>query len=322
MRSRRDSNSDVQDWLDGQYEYVGPEYETAQEAKSPQFSRHVEPPSTSGIYGRIGRDGFREMPPEGSDTSSIGKVHPRDRYRPPTPPPDTFDQPRRTRRREREYERERPRPRERDIARDERRPSPHRRDTRHPPPARHGRPLERPHLATATTAPPVSKREESPYRRRRHHTSSPTRHRPSRHHMSPPPPTSHTPRRGKSTKEPTRPPITRSKTTKDKSMAFIESPRFQKAAAAALEAGATTAFGLRGQKGPWGGEKGAKVATAALGAAALDALRKNEAAKAKPVAEPPPVASKSAGGVEMFGNAVGGYLADQLARRRSQRKTK
>ncbi|KAI0471508.1 hypothetical protein GGR56DRAFT_654423 [Xylariaceae sp. FL0804] len=48
--------------------------------------------------------------------------------------------------------------------------------------------------------------------------------------------------------------------------------RWQMAARAALEAGGLTAFRLRKEPGGWGGEKGAKVATAALGAAAIDAF--------------------------------------------------
>ncbi|KAI1391622.1 uncharacterized protein F4822DRAFT_191438 [Hypoxylon trugodes] len=48
--------------------------------------------------------------------------------------------------------------------------------------------------------------------------------------------------------------------------------RWQMAARAALEAGGLTAFRLRKEPGKWSGEKGAKVATAALGAAAIDAF--------------------------------------------------
>ncbi|OTB01727.1 hypothetical protein M426DRAFT_25337 [Hypoxylon sp. CI-4A] len=48
--------------------------------------------------------------------------------------------------------------------------------------------------------------------------------------------------------------------------------RWQMAARAALEAGGLTAFRLRKDPGSWTGEKGAKVASAALGAAAIDAF--------------------------------------------------
>ncbi|KAI0201198.1 hypothetical protein F4808DRAFT_130404 [Astrocystis sublimbata] len=48
--------------------------------------------------------------------------------------------------------------------------------------------------------------------------------------------------------------------------------RWQMAARAALEAGGLTAFRLRKEPGGWSGEKAAKVATAALGAAAMDAF--------------------------------------------------
>jgi hypothetical protein len=48
--------------------------------------------------------------------------------------------------------------------------------------------------------------------------------------------------------------------------------RWQMAARAALEAGGATALRLRKEPGSWTGDKGAKVATAALGAAAIDAF--------------------------------------------------
>ncbi|KAI2613447.1 hypothetical protein GGR54DRAFT_328932 [Hypoxylon sp. NC1633] len=57
--------------------------------------------------------------------------------------------------------------------------------------------------------------------------------------------------------------------------------RWQMAARAALEAGGLTAFRLRGDPGSWTGEKGAKVATAALGAAAIDAFIDKDPRQAK-----------------------------------------
>ncbi|KAI0157947.1 hypothetical protein GGR52DRAFT_181692 [Hypoxylon sp. FL1284] len=57
--------------------------------------------------------------------------------------------------------------------------------------------------------------------------------------------------------------------------------RWQMAARAALEAGGLAAFRLRKEPGSWTGEKGAKVATAALGAAALDALIDKDPRRAK-----------------------------------------
>lgn len=57
------------------------------------------------------------------------------------------------------------------------------------------------------------------------------------------------------------------KTSKD-----ANATRWQMAARAALEAGGATALRLRNQPGSWTGDKGAKIATAALGAAAIDAF--------------------------------------------------
>ncbi|KAI1206900.1 uncharacterized protein F4807DRAFT_217898 [Annulohypoxylon truncatum] len=57
--------------------------------------------------------------------------------------------------------------------------------------------------------------------------------------------------------------------------------RWQMAARAALEAGGLTAFRLRKDPGSWTGEKGAKVATAALGAAAIDAFIDKDPRRAK-----------------------------------------
>ncbi|KAI1372741.1 hypothetical protein F4677DRAFT_240562 [Hypoxylon crocopeplum] len=57
--------------------------------------------------------------------------------------------------------------------------------------------------------------------------------------------------------------------------------RWQMAARAALEAGGLTAFRLRKDPGSWTGEKGAKVATAALGAAAIDAFIDKDPRQAK-----------------------------------------
>lgn len=53
------------------------------------------------------------------------------------------------------------------------------------------------------------------------------------------------------------------------------------AARAALEAGGLTAFRLRKDPGSWTGEKGAKIATAALGAAAIDAFIDKDPRRAK-----------------------------------------
>lgn len=79
--------------------------------------------------------------------------------------------------------------------------------------------------------------------------------------------------------------------------------RWQMAARAALEAGGVTAFRLRKEPGSWAGEKGARVATAALGAAAIDAF----------IDKDPRRSRSSGGGVKgMAQNAIGGILASKL----------
>ncbi|KAI1865343.1 uncharacterized protein JN550_008391 [Neoarthrinium moseri] len=77
--------------------------------------------------------------------------------------------------------------------------------------------------------------------------------------------------------------------------------RWQLAARAALEAGGVTAFRLRKEPGSWTGQKGAKVATAALGAAAIDAFIDKDPRRTK------------AGGVKgMAESVVGGLVASKL----------
>lgn len=134
----------------------------------------------------------------------------------------------------------------------------------------------------------------------------------------------------------TRPPIVhRSKTTSAANAAMAAkdrlahlSPRWQKAAQAALQAGSVAAFQLRSQPGAWKGEKGAKVATAALGAAAFDAFLKNrndDNGKEKDHDND----SRSGGGhrekggggdkksdVERITEAVGGFLVDQFSKKK------
>ncbi|KAL7625823.1 hypothetical protein AAE478_005046 [Parahypoxylon ruwenzoriense] len=77
--------------------------------------------------------------------------------------------------------------------------------------------------------------------------------------------------------------------------------RWQAAARAALEAGGLAAFRLRKEPGSWTGEKGAKVATAALGAAAIDAFMDKDPRRVK------------SGGVKGFAeNAISGLIASKI----------
>lgn len=77
--------------------------------------------------------------------------------------------------------------------------------------------------------------------------------------------------------------------------------RWQLAARAALEAGGLTAFRLRKEPGSWTGAKGAKVATAALGAAAIDAFVDKDPRHHRP-----------SGMKGMAESVVGGLLASKL----------
>ncbi|KAF7540122.1 hypothetical protein G7054_g1590 [Neopestalotiopsis clavispora] len=77
--------------------------------------------------------------------------------------------------------------------------------------------------------------------------------------------------------------------------------RWQLAARAALEAGGVTAFRLRKEPGSWTGQKGAKVVTAALGAAAIDSFIDKDPRRTKP------------GGIKgMAESVVGGMLASKI----------
>ncbi|ETS80023.1 hypothetical protein PFICI_07552 [Pestalotiopsis fici W106-1] len=77
--------------------------------------------------------------------------------------------------------------------------------------------------------------------------------------------------------------------------------RWQLAARAALEAGGVTAFRLRKEPGSWTGPKGAKVVTAALGAAAIDSFVDKD-----------PRRTKTGGIKGMAESVVGGMLASKI----------
>lgn len=78
--------------------------------------------------------------------------------------------------------------------------------------------------------------------------------------------------------------------------------RWQMAARAALEAGGVTAFRLRKQPGTWG-EKLPKIATAAMGAAAIDAF----------IDKDPRRQRSGGGGVKgMAESVIGGMIASKM----------
>jgi len=95
------------------------------------------------------------------------------------------------------------------------------------------------------------------------------------------------------------------------------SPRWQQAATAALQAGSMAALSMRSQPGGWGGEKGARVATAALGAAAMNAF---QGGKDKDRSAGGGKKSKKSSGVEALGGMIGGFLVDQLAKGDKKRR--
>lgn len=74
------------------------------------------------------------------------------------------------------------------------------------------------------------------------------------------------------------------------------------------------ALQARSQPGAWNGEKGARVATAALGAAAMGAF-KNKKDDGKVKGKSSGRGGRKSSGVDAIGGALGGFLADQFAKR-------
>lgn len=319
-------SSSVDDWLDGQYEYMVPD----KDLNNPY----------------VPRDAARDITPEPSDTSPpqsrdshSSRKHrsSKDRYRPATPPEEN------------DLDKERDRhghkgrsTRSHDGDRDTRR-SHHEKDSKYPPKADRGRP-RRPPMGDRATSHYVPRKEESPERRssRRYSlSSSPPRHRgdkSSRHYRrhedrspSPPPRSSrkkddreresrgHHHGSSGSTKgsKSRRPSLSHSQASKDpkkpsigsRSFSFWDDPRFKTAAQAAMTAGASAAVGLAGEKGGWGGDKGAKVLRAGLGAAALSAF-KSPAPSPDPAPAPAPAAPAEP--KSSAADAAGRYMADHL----------
>ncbi|KAK3995707.1 hypothetical protein QBC44DRAFT_12294 [Cladorrhinum sp. PSN332] len=126
------------------------------------------------------------------------------------------------------------------------------------------------------SSPPRYAREDD--YRPRHRDYSPQ---PRRHHRSPSPVPHyyHNDNNNNNNNAAGRPPLTRSKSTSAKALAKEGlatlqhlSPQWQKAAKAALQAGGMAALAQRKKSGAWAGAKGARVATAAIGAAAADVM--------------------------------------------------
>lgn len=156
------------------------------------------------------------------------------------------------------------------------------------------------HKSYSASPPPASRGQDSDYGRdrgRRHRQSN------NRDGSRSPSPPRRTRRRGHSG------PSTSSgfrSGTQDKNAKLPDkatATRWQMAARAALEAGGVTAFRLRKEPGSWRGEKGAKIATAALGAAAIDAFIDKDPRRSK---------SQGRGVKGMAESAVSSMIASQL----------
>lgn len=170
-----------------------------------------------------------------------------------------------------------------------------------PPPRRRERPRE------ADRPYPRSEGHHRPERRGEHTTRSHGGHAPRKRSPSPLP---------KSTQKDAshRPGLARAKTTSAKDRFAGLSPRWQQAATAAFQAGSMAALQARSQPGAWNGEKGARVATAALGAAAMGAF-KNKKDDGKVKGKSSGSGGRKSSGVDAIGGALGGFLADQFAKR-------
>lgn len=210
--------------------------------------------------------------------------------------------PRRPRYHSPEPSEDRPRDRSRDRPRQS---SPPRapRDRRYPPAARHGRPpLDTGYYDDAPRQRPSHSRSNS-------FSDSPARRPDDRRDDR------HLDNRGRDPK----PSLTRSKSMKERgvaAMGYLQDPRLQAAAAAAFAAGSQAAFRT---PGAWDAKKGRKIATAALGAAALDAMAKSgRNGDNRQRASSRDRAPKKSSGKSGIGSKLGGFVLDQLVKKGSQ----
>ncbi|KAK0644456.1 hypothetical protein B0T16DRAFT_417691 [Cercophora newfieldiana] len=303
---KKDPFQRIHSWDDG-YDYI------QDTTPSPPSARNAAPPFFSPSPVGANRSYYEPDPPRRSKTTRRGdnEGYPDERRRPRSPPP----------------------------YREARSPSPPRRRDRdrYPPASTSHRP-RRPSLDTYPTAPlPRSNPPREPAR-----SPSPPRHRRNpdrdldrdrdrdtpRRHRSPSPPrkTTHPSRASGGVADGgARPPLTRSKTTTAATAAAAAkerfnnlSPQWKAAAMAAFQAGSMAALQARKQPGGWNGEKGAKIATAALGAAAMGALKKGGDAKRSSGSSG--AGGRKNSGVEAVGGALGGFLADQFSKREGKKR--
>ncbi|KAM7186114.1 hypothetical protein V8F20_011520 [Naviculisporaceae sp. PSN 640] len=340
MPSRHTPNEDpfkrINSWDDG-YEYINGGDRSMGGNPGPMYSPPPPKPTRRSTYEP---DHRRERhtyptPPESDDDTP--RRHRRGARRSPSPPrrresrrePDRYhDEAPRSRRPNLDSHYTAPPPRARDSPRSySRSPSP-------PPRARRNEHHDARHYDTRSRSPPRRK-PSTRDRDRDHHDRDP-------HHRSGP--RSSGSGSGNDRKYPPRagdkrPPISRSKTTSaadnaKKGVAGL-SPQWKKAAQAAFTAGSAAAMQMRSQPGAWKGEKGAKVATAALGAAAMDILLKKNAGgggddrdrERDRSRERDRERDRERGGgnrrrseVEVLGGFVGDFLTDQFNKRTSGRR--
>lgn len=345
------AQTNVSDWLDGQYEYMEPDHDLSDDSKrhNPYIPRnahqyHTPEPSEKSSSRDKGHRSSR-------DYKSSRDYH----HRPITPPSE--DELDRHRDRDRDRGRDRDRDRHRshrtshslgskdghDLDREDRRRPRHDKETRYPPKADRGRPT-RPPLTSVHTSPYMSRKdpkekEESPERRHRSRryslSSSPPRNRKDRSSRNDDDRLSgHSSKRDRdarshhggsdakagstasSTKTPRRPSLSHTKTAPS-GKSFSGGRSFSFLSDPRFTAAATAAFeaGATAAVGAVGSKNaGVKVAQAALGAAALHAFRSPppSPAAADPV-EPVRPGAKA-------GEAVGGYAANHLHRKGSTRR--
>ncbi|KAI0017157.1 hypothetical protein F4780DRAFT_621391 [Xylariomycetidae sp. FL0641] len=185
-------------------------------------------------------------------------------------------------------------------------PPPRRRSTRHGERSRASMSSRHRSYSRSPSPPPRSRDLDSEYERDRGRRHRRSRHRSPSLTPSPPPRS----RRGRSG-----PPSSFRSSLRDEysSAPNANAERWQMAARAALEAGGLTAFRLRKEPGSWTGDKGAKIATAALGAAAIDAFIDKDPRRSR---------SSGRGMKGMAENAVSSMLASQLMGFKSSSKGK
>jgi hypothetical protein len=316
--------NNIHNWDDG-FEYISPDASSAS-SKAPAPPYHVPPA------------------PEAVPSIKTAKYTPRSAQ-------DDFDAvrsraaPQTEHRRSRRYSPSPPRRRHRSHDRD-RAPRYHQMDMDDPPSRHHGTrtktmPVHAPPTPETSTSPPSHRRRrghsDSPAPdRRRHHSPGPPRRTRTTHDRSPDRDRHH----GRSRRDvppaagsaaPKRPGLARSKTTAalGRNMSgLLTNPQFQAAAAAALQAGGMAALKQWKAPGPWVGKKGGQVATAALGAAAMDAFKKgDEAGKGGDGGKRDEAKGGRGGGGargggrgEDLGGMIGGLLADQFKGRGRGRK--